>query len=155
MPHIYFGLGTNLGNKEQNLDLAINKIKEQIGKVISLSAFHHSEPWGFDSQNSFLNAVVCIETTLTPAELLEKTKNIEKELGRKAKSIDGAYSDRLIDLDILIYDNLILNTPELTIPHPLMQQRLFVMEPLCEIAPQLIHPQTGETMQDICNKLHS
>lgn len=153
MPKVYLGLGTNLGNKEDNLRLAINKIKEQIGKVISLSAFHHSEPWGFSSQNSFLNAALCIDTDLSPQQILKETQSIEKEIGRKTKSIDGNYSDRLIDIDILLYDNLILKTETLVIPHPLMIQRAFVMTPLSEIAPNFIHPETGEKLLTISNKL--
>lgn len=153
MPKVYLGLGTNLGNKEDNLRLAINKLKEQIGEVISLSAFHHSEPWGFSSKNSFLNAALCIETDLTPQSVLEKTQAIEKEIGRKNKSIDGNYSDRLIDIDILLYDMLIIQTDALIIPHPLMTQRAFVMTPLSEIAPNFIHPEIGESLITISNKL--
>lgn len=153
MPKVYLGLGTNLGNKEDNLRLAIYKIKKQIGKVVSLSAFHHSEPWGFSSQNSFLNAALCIDTDLNPHELLKETQIIEKEIGRKNKSINGNYSDRLIDIDILLYDNLILKTDALTIPHPLMTQRAFVMNPLSEIAPNFIHPESGERLITINDKL--
>lgn len=155
MAQVYLGLGTNLGDKEMNLQQAINKIQEQIGKIISLSAFHLSEPWGFTSSNVFLNAVVCVESNESPFQLVDTTQSIEKEIGRKAKSIDGNYSDRLIDIDILLYDDLILHTEKLTIPHPLMTKRDFVMIPLCEIAPQLIHPEKGKTMQYLCNELES
>jgi len=153
MATVYFGLGTNLGDKERNLRLAIDKIKEQIGEIISLSAFHVSEPWGFESANTFLNAVICVETTLSPFQLLEKTQKIEKQIGRSKKSADGIYNDRLIDLDILLYNDLILHTGNLDIPHPLMTERPFVMKPLCEIAPGLVIPETGKTVQTICNDL--
>ena len=153
MAMVYFGLGTNLGDKERNLRLAIDKIKKRIGKVISQSAFHASEPWGFESANSFLNAVICVKTTLSPFQLLEEAQKIEKEIGRSKKSVDGIYNDRLIDLDILLYDDLILHTENLDIPHPLMTERLFVMKPLCEIAPGLVIPETGKTVQTICNDL--
>ena len=117
-------LGTNLGDKEKNLRDAVHKIEEQIGKVISLSAFYMTAPWGFESDNSFLNAAVCIETELLPLEVLQKTQEIERELGRTHKSTGGVYSDRLIDIDLLMYDDLILSATspsgaELNLPHPL------------------------------------
>lgn len=153
MATVYFGLGTNLGDKERNLRLAIDKIEERIGRVISQSAFYASEPWGFESTNSFLNAVICAETLISPLQLMEETQKIEKEIGRNKKSVDGLYSDRVIDIDILLYDDLILSTENLTIPHPLMTERLFVMKPLCEIAPELVIPETGKTVQTICDDL--
>jgi 2-amino-4-hydroxy-6-hydroxymethyldihydropteridine diphosphokinase len=97
-----------------------------------------TEPWGFDSSHAFLNAVCCIETTLSPYEILWVTQDIERMVGRTKKTVNGCYSDRLIDIDILIYDDCRLNTPELTIPHPLMHKRDFVMKPLEEIAPDLV-----------------
>lgn len=144
-------LGTNLGDKEKNLRDAVHKIEEQIGKVISLSAFYMTAPWGFESDNSFLNAAVCIETELLPLEVLQKTQEIERELGRTHKSTGGVYSDRLIDIDLLMYDDLILSATsssgaELNLPHPLMAERDFVMRPMAEIAPELVHPVLGKTM---------
>ncbi|WP_321439075.1 2-amino-4-hydroxy-6-hydroxymethyldihydropteridine diphosphokinase [uncultured Bacteroides sp.] len=153
MATVYFGLGTNLGDKERNLRLAIDKIEERIGRVISQSAFYASEPWGFESTNSFLNAVICAETSLSPFQLLEETQLIEKEIGRNKKSVGGIYNDRLIDIDTLLYDDLILHTENLDIPHSLMTERPFVMRPLCEIAPELIIPETGKTVQTICDDL--
>ena len=144
-------LGTNLGDKEKNLRDAVHKIEEQIGKVISLSAFYMTAPWGFESDNSFLNAAACIETELLPLEVLQKTQEIERELGRTHKSTGGVYSDRLIDIDLLMYDDLILSATspsgaELILPHPLMAERDFVMKPMAEIAPELVHPVLGKTM---------
>lgn len=144
-------LGTNLGDKEKNLRDAVHKIEEQIGKVISLSAFYMTAPWGFESDNSFLNAAACIETELLPLEVLQKTQEIERELGRTHKSTGGVYSDRLIDIDLLMYDDLILSATspsgaELNLPHPLMVERDFVMKPMAEIAPELVHPVLGKTM---------
>lgn len=144
-------LGTNLGDKEKNLRDAVHKIEEQIGKVIFLSAFYMTAPWGFESDNSFLNAAVCIETELLPLEVLQKTQEIERELGRTYKSTGGVYSDRLIDIDLLMYDDLILSATsssgaELNLPHPLMAERDFVMRPMAEIAPELVHPVLGKTM---------
>ena len=147
--HVYFGLGTNLGDKEQNLRLAVQHIEERIGKVVSLSAFYATAPWGFASDNAFLNAVVCVEISLSPLEILSVTQSIEKEMGRTHKSVNGVYSDRVIDIDLLPYDDLILDTPTLKLPHPLMQERRFVMEPLAEIAPDVMHPVLGKTLGNI------
>lgn len=140
MPKVYLGLGTNLGDKAANLRAAVALIHTRIGKVTSLSSFYETAPWGFVSGHSFLNAAACTETTLPPLEVLRITQEIERELGRKKKSVDGIYTDRLIDIDLLLYDNLILNTDILTLPHPLMLERAFVMEPLCEIAGNIVHP---------------
>ncbi len=150
---MYLGLGTNLGDKEQNLHLAIKYIEERIGNIISLSAFYTTAPWGFDSDNSFLNAAICVETAFLPFELLDVTKSIESFLGRKRKSMQGVYADRLIDIDLLLYEDFVISTKELTLPHPLMEQRLFVMEPLAEIAPGLLHPVLRESMLDLYKKL--
>ncbi len=114
-------------------------LAERVGDVLALSGFYETEPWGFQSDNTFLNAALQLETSLSPLELLKATQQIELEMGRTQKS-NGAYHDRIIDVDILLYDDLILQTPELTLPHPLMHERLFVMEPLAEIAPNVIHP---------------
>lgn len=149
MPKVYLSLGTNLGNKTENLHQAVQKITEQIGNLVSLSAFYSTEPWGFNSEHSFLNAAVCIETVLEPHAVLHRTKNIERELGRKHKSINRVYSDRLIDIDLLIYDQVALREEELVLPHPLMTERLFVMDPLAEIAPDLIHPTVSKTMKEL------
>ena len=137
MHQVYLGLGTNLGNKEANLKAALEEIRKRVGEVTSLSAFHASEPWGFKSENTFLNAVCCVHTDFSPQEILHITQEIERELGRIKKSIGGVYSDRVIDIDILLYDDLRIHTPELTIPHPLMWERDFVMIPLHEIAPHI------------------
>lgn len=149
MASVYFGLGTNLGDKEANLNLAVEKIKERIGKIISLSAFYVTAPWGFESSNSFLNAACVVNTTLSPLKILEETQSIEHRLGRLTKSVDGIYNDRLIDIDLLLYDDFILHTPALTLPHPLMHERRFVMEPLAAIAPATIHPVLKKTMQEL------
>ena len=137
MHQVYLGLGTNLGDKEANLKAAVEEIGKRVGEVTSLSAFHVSEPWGFTSEHTFLNAVCCVLTDFRPMEVLRLTQDIERSLGRLKKSVDGHYSDRLIDIDILLYDDLHLSSPELTIPHPLMWQRDFVMIPLHEIAPDI------------------
>lgn len=152
MAKVYVGLGTNLGNKEENLRTAVYLINRKIGKVISLSSFYETAAWGFVSEHTFLNAAACIETTLSPTDILHFTQEIEREMGRKQKSVQGVYSDRPIDIDILLYDSLTLQTPELTIPHPLMTKRRFVMEPLAEIAPDFIHPVLHQSLSEL-NKL--
>ena len=146
---VYLGLGTNLGDKEQNLRMSIKKIEERIGNVVSLSAFYATAPWGFSSENSFLNAAVCVETTLLPLQVLEETQRIERELGRTEKSVNGLYADRLIDIDLLLYDDRVMDAEGLILPHPLMTERRFVMEPLSEIAPDVVHPVLGKTMKEL------
>ena len=133
MHTVYLSLGSNLGDKEQNLMSAISEIARRIGDITAQSAFLETEPWGYDSKNTFLNAAVCVETELSPLDLLHTTQQIERDLGRTHKSQQGQYHDRTIDIDILLYDDLHIQTPELTIPHPLMQQRDFVLIPLKEI----------------------
>lgn len=146
---LFLSLGTNLGDKEQNLRTAIQKIEKRIGKIISLSAFYATAPWGFTSDNTFLNAALCVETSLPPLGILQITQEIEREMGRTHKSVNGAYNDRVIDIDLLLYGNLILDTPELKLPHPLMQEREFVMRPLAEIAADVVHPVLNKTMREL------
>lgn len=141
----YLALGTNIGNKRRNMITAAALLAERVGDVLALSGFYETEPWGFQSENTFLNAALRLETSLSPLELLKATQQIEVEMGRTQKS-NGTYHDRIIDIDILLYDDLILQTPELTLPHPLMQDRRFVMEPLLEIAPSVVHPVFKKTI---------
>jgi 2-amino-4-hydroxy-6-hydroxymethyldihydropteridine diphosphokinase len=129
----YIALGSNLGNKELNLQEAIGEMQLKVGEVLAVSAFHYSEPQGFDSENSFVNAVVYIDTPLDPFGLLEELRDIEKSMGRTIKSVGEQYSDRVIDLDILLYENHHIDRPELKIPHPRMRERDFVMKPLREL----------------------
>ena len=129
----YLGLGSNLGDREANIRKAISLIGKKVGLVLRQSSLIETEPWGFESSNKFLNAVILCETTLTPRQLLKVTQSIERQLGRRKKSLASSYSDRPIDIDILLYDDLTVDEPDLKIPHPLMQQRDFVMIPLQEI----------------------
>ncbi len=133
MHKVYLSLGTNLGDKEHNLMVAIKEIERRIGPVSGQSAFMATKPWGFSSENDFLNAAVCCETSLQPLDLLHETQEIERDMGREGKSAGGQYHDRIIDIDILLYDDLHVDTPELTIPHPHMHERDFVLVPLKEI----------------------
>lgn len=153
MAKVYLGLGTNLGDKEANLHTAIAEINKRVGEIASLSACYVTEPWGFNSTNTFLNAVCRVDTAFSPMEVLHITQAIEKDLGRLKKSAGGQYSDRLIDIDILLYNDLVLDTPVLTIPHPLMHKRLFVLEPLAEIAPELLHPVLRRPMRELFHEI--
>ena len=136
---VYLGLGSNLGNRETNITRAIELIGERVGLVIRQSSLIETEPWGFESDNKFLNGVILVETTLTPRQLLTVTQKIERELGKRRKhstrrSQDSSlFRDRPIDIDILLYDDLTIDEPDLKIPHLLMQDRDFVMIPLNEI----------------------
>lgn len=126
-----------MGDRAANLRGALDMIEEQAGHVLACSSFIETEPWGFQSENSFLNAVVAVDTPHAPYALLCITQEIERAMGRTHKSVGGVYTDRIIDIDILLYDDVEINDAELTIPHPLMWQRRFVYEPLLEIAPHL------------------
>ena len=136
---VYLGLGSNLGDRETLIAQAIELIGKRVGKVIRQSSLIETEPWGFESENKFLNGVILCETTLTPHRLLKTTQSIERALGRKKKSTDSRllspvfYTDRPIDIDILLYDDLTVDEPDLKIPHPLMHERDFVMIPLKEL----------------------
>lgn len=134
---VYLSLGTNLGDRRKNIAEAIDRIGELVGDVVRRSALYDTEPWGFSSGNRFLNAAVCVETKLSPRQLLKATQRIEREMGREEKSVGGVYHDRLIDIDILLYGNQHINEPDLVVPHPLMKEREFVMVPLREIAADL------------------
>lgn len=152
MAKAYIGLGTNIGNKRRNLITAAALLAERAGDVLSISSFYETEPWGFESDNTFLNAALLLETELEPLQLLSLTQEIEKEMGRTQKS-DSAYHDRIIDLDILLYDLCVINEAALVVPHPLMHKRQFVMEPLAEIAPMLVHPILNKTMLELAEEI--
>ena len=137
---VYLGLGSNLGRRRILLKQAVRLIGERVGQVVRQSSLIETEPWGFESKHKFLNGVILCETDKQPREVLELTQQIERDLGRKNKSnsslltLDSSrYSDRSIDIDILLYDDLTVDEPDLKIPHPLMQERDFVMIPLKEI----------------------
>ncbi|WP_302459748.1 2-amino-4-hydroxy-6-hydroxymethyldihydropteridine diphosphokinase [Parabacteroides johnsonii] len=148
----YLGLGTNVGNKRRNMITAAALLAERVGDILALSGFYETEPWGFESENFFLNAAVKLKTSFSPLEVLQITQQIEKELGRTEKS-NGVYHDRIIDIDILLYEDEVLQIPELTLPHPLMHERKFVMDPLTEIAPFVVHPVLKERIIDLKERL--
>lgn len=129
----YLSLGSNLGDRHATMQSAILLLDKQAGTVDRVSSAIETEPWGFKSANKFLNMCVRITTTLSPEQLLATTKDIELQLGRTTKSVNGQYHDRPIDIDILTYDDIHINTTSLTLPHPHMHERDFVMIPLREI----------------------
>lgn len=134
MHKAYLSLGSNLGNRKRMMRDAIALLDEMVGTVDRVSSQYETEPWGFSSPNMFLNMCVCVLTPLSPEQLLHATQLIEKRLGRVGKTVDdGCYHDRVIDIDILLYDDVHIDTPELVLPHPLMHEREFVMKPLNEI----------------------
>ena len=133
MYHVYLSLGTNLGNRKRNIREAIEKIEEQIGVVKRQSTLYETKPWGYSSPNDFINACVLVFTPMAPRQVLEAAQKIEREMGRTLKSVDGEYHDRIIDIDILMIDDLVIDEPDFKVPHPLMEERDFVMKPLKEI----------------------
>jgi len=148
MALVYLGLGTNLGDKMRNLNDALSLLAMEVGEVLCQSSFYESKPNGFESENDFLNAAVLVETSLSPFDLLAKTQMLESQLGR-ATSRAKIYVDRIIDIDILMYENRIINQPALKIPHPLFAERDFVLIPMAEIAPEMVHPLLGKTMLEL------
>ena len=128
---VVIAFGSNLGNKAANITNAINQINKTCGKVVQISSFHRSEPMGFDSSNEFLNGCLLLLTDLPPQNLLIQLKEIEVSMGRIKTS--DKYEDRLIYLDIILYENLCIHTPNLQIPHPKYRERAFVLEPLMEL----------------------
>lgn len=136
MHDLYLSLGSNLGQRDALLRQAIRLLEERVGMVERQSDFIQTEPWGFTSSNLFLNACVLVRTEHSPMECLRLTQQIEREMGRTVKSKGGRYHDRPIDIDLLMYDDLHIQTAELTLPHPHMHERDFVMIPLRQILPQ-------------------
>ena len=130
---LFIGLGSNLGDRSALLDEALRLIDKRVGHVLRVSSYYETEPWGFQSDNLFLNAAALVITTLSPQRCLKETQHIERQLGRVDKTVDGAFQDRPIDIDLLMYDDLEVNEPDLTLPHPHIEEREFVQIPLQEI----------------------
>ena len=145
MNSVYIILGGNLGNKRKNLLLAHRMVRREIGKIRRLSNIYETEPWGFEDSNTFLNQVAEIHTSLEPLEILEKIKRIEAHLGRTINQ-HVKYQPRQMDIDMLFFNNEVIHLPGLTIPHPLLHIRNFVLVPLCELAADFIHPVFDKTI---------
>ena len=146
MHAIYLLTGSNIGDSKSNLQTASNHIHQQIGNVERLSSIYKTEPWGNKNQQAFLNQVLQVQTQLTPHQLIKKILEIENEMGRNRQV---KWEPRIIDIDILFYDDLIINETDLQIPHPLLHQRRFTLVPLHEIAPQLIHPKLHKSISQL------
>jgi len=138
----YLSLGSNLGNREQSLEEAVSRASA-LGRVVAVSSFYETEPVEVTDQPWFLNCVLALETTAEPAQLMRELLRIEHEMGRQRFVKKGP---RSIDIDILLFADAVVNTPDLTIPHPEMTRRRFVLEPLAEIAPELLHPVSQKTV---------
>jgi 2-amino-4-hydroxy-6-hydroxymethyldihydropteridine diphosphokinase len=150
MKRVFLGIGTNLGNREGNLEQAVAKIEEYIGPILNSSSIFETEPWGFQAKDEFLNLVVKVETELTPSGLLGRIMMIESLLGRVRS--ETHYTSRLIDIDILFYEDMILDEETLKIPHPLLHERKFVLVPLCEIDPEMVHPVLKKSISELLEK---
>lgn len=141
----YIGLGSNLGDREESLVRAIALLGSSPGiEVLRRAALYETEPVGVEDQPWFLNTVVEVETALSPQELLRRLKGLEREMGRKDR---GRWEPREIDLDLLLYGDLVLEEEGLVLPHPELHRRRFVLEPLCELAPELVHPRLGQPLR--------
>ena len=147
MNFVFLSIGTNLGQKEENLKKAVEMIEAEAGSIQTLSSVYETEPWEMATSDLFLNMAIKIETALNPHILLKTTLNIENKMGRIRK--DTSYSSRIIDIDILFFNNFIISDKDLVIPHSLISHRRFVLEPLAEIAPQLIHPNFGKSIESL------
>jgi 2-amino-4-hydroxy-6-hydroxymethyldihydropteridine diphosphokinase len=147
MKSVFLGIGSNLGNREINMQQAIEHVGKRVGEVFRTSAIYETEPWGFQSDDAFLNMVIAVETQSNPHDLLSEILNIESSLGRVRNKVH--YSSRIIDIDILLYEDVVLSEPDLTIPHALLHKRRFVLIPLCELASDLVHPVLKKTFREL------
>jgi 2-amino-4-hydroxy-6-hydroxymethyldihydropteridine diphosphokinase len=150
MSEVFLSLGSNIGNKVEQIEKAYIELENSVGQIVSKSSFYETAPWGFKSSNFFINTVILVETELSPEEILVKIKEIEKSFGRKKTKKD--YEDRPIDIDILYYDRVDMSTTSLTIPHPLISKRKFVLLPLLEVVRKINHfrREEVETMVYCC-----
>ena len=146
MSIIYLGLGSNLGDRFDNLDKATGLVHLHVGEVLESSQIYETEPWGLKSQPEFLNAVVKVGTKLSPSETLERCLEIELKLGRVRFE---KWGERIIDIDLLFYGGEIIQNEKLVVPHPYLHERLFVLVPLSEVSNGLKHPQTGQSVKEM------
>ncbi|UCH81994.1 MAG: 2-amino-4-hydroxy-6-hydroxymethyldihydropteridine diphosphokinase [Nitrospiraceae bacterium] len=146
MSIVYIGIGSNLGKREENCERAISFLINNGITIIKKSSLINTEPWGFEDQPAFVNMAVSAETDLTPDKILTLIKEIEVNMGRTATV---RWGPRIIDLDILFYDDLVFASPDLSIPHPQIEERDFVLKPLEEIAPDLVHPVLKKSMKEL------
>lgn len=150
MAVIYIGIGSNLGNRKSNCEAALRLLQDSGLRITRRSSMTETEPWGRTGQPRFINMAVEAGTALSPHELLALLKHIERDMGRETAE---RWGPRVIDLDILLYDSLVLDSDSLVIPHPFMHERPFVLEPLVEIRPGLVHPVLGKTVSELLKDL--
>ena len=151
---LLLALGSNIGAKEKQLRTAIRALETRVGTLLKCSRFYTTAPVGFASDNAFVNAVVLLETTLSPETILDITQQIEREQGRTSKTVNGIHTDRTLDIDLLACESHIINTPSLQLPHPRLHQRRFVLEPLCDVHPEGIHPTIHTSYQSLLMQLN-
>ena len=152
MHNVYLSIGSNEGDRLKNISISFDLIKEKVGIVLLVSSIYENPPLGFEAELEFYNLCVAISTNLRPEELLFQLQQIEIEIGRDKKSINGNYSSRCIDLDILFYDDLILNSESLIIPHIHFKSRRFVLEPLAEISTNLVDPVSKKSIRELLER---
>lgn len=145
-------LGGNSIDKDQKIKDAIALLASELGTIKQMSSIYETAAWGYESSNTYYNQVVIVSTNMPPQDVLNITQEIEKRLGRNSKSANGIYTDRPIDIDILFYNDISITTDRLTIPHPHISERRFVLVPLNEVLPNFIHPTKGKTVKYLFEK---
>lgn len=150
---VHLSLGSNLGDRRRNIETAYKLMEERVGRLTSSSAFYFSKPVGFESKHDFVNSACEVRSCLDISSIFEAIQGIEKEMGRIRQSDSSGYSDRIIDIDLLLAGDRVINTPRLVIPHPRMHERDFVLLPLNEIAPNVIHPLFQKSIRELVEEL--
>ncbi len=150
MVKTYLGLGTNIGDRAENLASARDRLTDQSIDIVSVSPVYITEPWGFKSDNDFYNQVIEIKTGMDAFDLLDLVQDTERQMGRTR--IMKAYTDRVIDIDILFYGNEIVSSKPLIIPHPLLHKRMFVLQPMTDIAPDFVHPVFNKSIAELMDE---
>lgn len=144
---VYLLLGSNLDDRQAALEKARHELSRRIGRISRVSAVYESEPWGFNSERRFLNQAVAVNTSLGPSDLLMELLSIERSLGRVRNG--NGYESRTIDIDILFYNEQVIDKEDLVVPHPRVHERMFALVPMCELAPDLVHPAFSKTILEL------